>query len=188
VTTAAVVLAAGGSSRFVGGHKLLAPFRGRPLVTWAVQHAVDAELDETMVVGGAVELRGELVWLGCSVTYLRNPAWASGIASSLQCAINWARAAGHDAVVVGLGDQPLVPALAWQAVAASAAPLAVANYAGRRSHPVRLACTTWPFLPTSGDNGARSLMASHPELVAKIPCRGDGADVDTAEDLAHLNT
>ncbi len=55
--TAAIVLAAGGGTRFEGtGHKLLTEFRGRPLVSWALTAAVGADLDEVAVIVGAVDL------------------------------------------------------------------------------------------------------------------------------------
>lgn len=180
--TAAVLLAAGGGSRFAGrGHKLLAPFRGRRVFEWALDHALEADLGPTVVVGGAVDLRPLLA--GRAVL-LDNPDWVSGMASSLQCAVSWAAAAGHDAIVVGLGDQPLVPATAWRAVAASTAPVAVATFTGHRSPPVRLAAAVWSLLPSTGDVGARALMASHPELVTEVACPGEAVDIDTLEDLA----
>lgn len=180
--TAAAVLAAGAGSRFAGGHhKLLAPFRDRPLVTWAVQAALDAGLEETFVVCGAVDLSGVLP---AGVTVLANDRWAEGQATSLATAVAASAERGYDAVVVGLGDQPLVIADAWIRVGrAPAAPIVVATYAGVRRHPVRLAEDVWPFLPTVGDRGARTLMTERPDLVREVACPGDPADVDTAEDL-----
>ncbi|MBK9180565.1 MAG: nucleotidyltransferase family protein [Acidimicrobiales bacterium] len=182
MTVAAVVLAAGGSTRFAGGAaKLLVPFRGRPLVWWAVEHARAAGLDETVVVGGAVDLRAALPE---GVVLLANPRWADGQATSLQVALGHARARGHLAVVVGLGDQPLVPPEAWRAVAASADAVAVATYGGLRRNPVRLGAEVWDRLPVDGDEGARVLMRRCPALVGEVPCLGNPADVDTVEDLA----
>jgi CTP:molybdopterin cytidylyltransferase MocA len=182
VTTAAVILAAGGGSRFVGEtSKLLASFRARPLIAWAVDAALGAGLDETIVVSGSVDLSAVVP---ADVTVLDNEGWPSGLASSLRVGLDWCERRGHGAAVVGLGDQPLVPADAWRAVASSTgAPIAVATYAGRRRNPVRLARSVWPLVPVTGDQGARAVMASRPELVREVACPGDPADVDTVEDL-----
>jgi CTP:molybdopterin cytidylyltransferase MocA len=181
VTALAVVLAAGGGSRFTGAtHKLLAPLRGRPVLAWAVTAPLDAGLP-VLVVSGAVEVTGAIA--GLDVEVIRNERWSEGQATSLGAAVGVALARGHDAVVVGLGDQPLLTAGAWAAVAAATAPIAVATYGGRRGQPVRLAAEVWPDLPTTGDEGARRLLTGSAHRVREVACEGDPADIDTQEDL-----
>jgi molybdenum cofactor cytidylyltransferase len=184
VSTAGIVLAAGRASRFgaAAGGKLTAAFRGRPLVAWALDAASDAGFDEVLVVAGAVELEG---LLPPGARLVRNERWAEGQATSLTAGVAAAAEAGHQAVVVGLGDQPLIPAEAWRLVGdAVATPIAVATYDGRRRNPVRFAREVWPLLPTEGDEGARALLRERTELVVEVACPGEPADVDTEEDLA----
>ena len=180
MSVAAVVLAAGEGSRFSGAtHKLLAPFRGQPLWSWAVDAAVGAGFDATYVVTGAVELP-----VAAPAVVVRNHEWAAGQATSLAAGLAAASGAGHDIVVIGLGDQPLIGSEAWLAVAATTAtPIAVASFGGERRPPVRLAAEVWPLLPTSGDDGARVLMRERPDLVTAVPCTGEAVDIDTLEDL-----
>jgi CTP:molybdopterin cytidylyltransferase MocA len=189
VSQAAVVLAAGGGSRWDGdGHKLLAEVDGRPLAAHALAAAADAGLDELVVVTGAVDLTGVLAGvldeaLPVTVKVLHNERWAEGQAGSLGLAVAHAVAVGHDAVVVGLADSPGVPTEAWRAVAAVEAELAVATFAGRRRPPTLIGRSLWGQLSQVGDQGARDLLADRPDLVVEVPCPGDPADVDTMEDL-----
>jgi CTP:molybdopterin cytidylyltransferase MocA len=180
VSTAAVVLAAGGGTRFAGEtHKLLARLGERSVVEHAIAAAVDAALDATYVVVGAVDVPEV-----AGATIVHNPRWADGQSTSLLAGIAAARDGGHDAVVIGLGDQPFVPPEAWAAVAAcTATPIATATFDGARRPPVRLAAAVWDMLPSSGDEGARSLLRERPDLVTEVPCPGTPADIDTLEDL-----
>ena len=180
-----VLLAAGGGSRFGGlHHKLLTSVAGKTVYEWALQSALAANIGPVAVVWGSVELpRHEA---SEAVTYLHNEEWATGMASSVQRALQWANERGLQSVVIGLGDQPCIPPSAWTAVAHSTSPLAVATYAGVRANPVKLHAEFFALVPKTGDEGARSLLRSHPELVAEVPCTGSGIDVDHVEDIERV--
>jgi molybdenum cofactor cytidylyltransferase len=184
LTTAAIVLAGGGASRFIGNHKLLTPFRGRPLAAWAIDAALGSGVDEVVIVTGAVDLADLAPLAHDRARLVANPEWHEGQATSLAAGIDAAEAAGHDVVVVGLADQPLIPAEAWRRVAENAhSPIAVATYDGVRRNPVRFAHEVWSLLPRTGDEGARSVLKARPDLVTEVECPGDPVDIDTQEDL-----
>ncbi len=185
-----VLLAAGGGSRFGGPtHKLLADLGGGITVAGAaIEHALAAGIGDLVVVTGAVDLH-EVVTARMdvagapAVSIVHHPRWADGQASTLQVAVAEAERRQARSIVVGLADQPFVDSEAWRRVAAGTAPITVATYDGRRRNPVRLDRSVWPLLPTTGDEGARSVLRVRPELVEEIPCLGSPADIDTLEDL-----
>lgn len=182
-STVAVLLAAGAGSRFEGpAHKLTARLpNGRTLIEHTVATALAAAIGPVLVVVGAIDLD---VPDGAEI--VRNPRWAEGQASSLQAAVAEARRRAAAALVVGLADQPGIPAEAWRRVAASTSPIAVATYAGALRNPVRLHASVWPLLPTTGDHGARDLVRTRAGLVEQVPCPGSADDVDRLEDLTQL--
>jgi nicotine blue oxidoreductase len=187
----AVLLAAGAGSRF-GGGKLLAPYRGRHLIEAALSNLVDAPVDERVVVVGDDAQRLREVCEPYGFKVVENPDWARGMSTSVRAGL---RSLGPEAraAVVLLADQPLVGAGAVERLVAAfeaGAKVAVATYGGRPRNPVVFSREVWPLLMTelSGDEGARSFLRRHPELVTRVPCDevGDPADVDTAEDLRRL--
>lgn len=182
----AVVLAAGGGTRYAGPtHKLDAPLAGTPIVTRSVSAALASGIGPVVVVTAD----HVTTTLPAGATRVTNPDWAAGQATSLHLAVETARATGATRVVVGLGDQPFVTPEAWRAVAAAGStwPIAVATYGTgenrQRGHPVSLDAAVWALLPTAGDEGARSVMLLRPDLVGEVPCRGSPVDIDTLEDL-----
>jgi nicotine blue oxidoreductase len=192
---ASVLLAAGGGTRFaatarVAGltapHKLLAPLANSGTRT-IVEHAYASMAEGSptgaplLVVSGAVALPPLP-----GAVLLPNVRWAEGQASSLWTALRAAQEVGCDGVVVGLGDQPFVAPEDWAALHAAArlgAVIAVATYGAKRRNPVYLHKDVWALVPTSGDEGARSVLAENPDLVVQVACSGSPADIDTAEDL-----
>ena len=184
----ALVLAAGGGSRFVGTtHKLLVEIAGKPVVRHVLEAVAASGVSPIIVVTGAVSLEEVLATPlpgNPDVVVTHNDRWRSGVASSLQCGLVVARQRGLAGVVVGLGDQPGVPASAWRQVADTDAPIAVATYHGVRRNPVRIHAELWDQLPHDGDEGARTLIRVRPELVAEVACQGNADDIDTADDVA----
>ncbi len=187
----AVLLAAGSGSRF-GGGKLLAPYRERPLIEAALANLVEAPVDEAVVVVGNDAEKLRAVCEPYGVRVVENPDWEEGQSTSVRAGLLTLGPEVRAAVVL-LADQPLVgPGAVGRLVAAfeGGAEVAVATYGGERRNPVLFSREVWPLLMTelSGDEGARSFLRRHPELVTRVPCDGvgDPADVDTAEDLLRL--
>lgn len=189
MTVLAALLAAGAGSRYAGPeHKLDAQLGdGRTVFAHACAAWLACGADHLALVTGASRLA-----VPDGVTELHNPNWADGQATSVACVLDHAAAligAGIpvDAVVIGLADQPFVPAAAWQTVIAAPgdAVIVVATYGGVRGpHPVRLGRPVWPLLPRIGDDVGRTVLRAHPEWVTEVPCPGTPADIDTLEDLA----
>jgi CTP:molybdopterin cytidylyltransferase MocA len=185
----AIVLAAGGGSRF-GGGKLLAKLGGQPIIEAVLENLREAPVDEIIVIVGAEAGRLREVCERYSVRTVANEEWERGQATSVLAGL---RASGGRAAVVLLGDQPFVGAEAVErlvAAFAEGAKVAVATYGGKRRNPVLFSREVWPLLEAelAGDEGARSVLRRHPELVVEVPCEGvgDPVDVDTREDLRRL--
>ena len=191
MSASAILLAAGAGSRF-GDGKLLAPYRGRPLIAAALSNLAAAPVDETVVVvgDGAKTLREVCEPYG--VRIVENPEWARGMSTSLRAGLRACDPGSRSAVVL-LADQPQVgPEAVGRLVEAfgEGAKVAVATYDGKPRNPVLFSREVWPLLEAelSGDEGARPFLRRHPELVVQVPCDGvgDPADVDTVEDLRRL--
>ena len=187
----AVLLAVGAGSRF-GGGKLLALYRGRPLIEGALANLADAPVDETVVVVGDYAKRLCEVCEPYGARVVVNPEWRRGQSTSVRAGLHALRPDARAAVVL-LADQPLVGAGAVERLVGAferGAKVAVATYKGRPRNPVLFSRGVWPLLEAqlSGDEGARPFLRRHPELVVRVPCDGLGnpADVDTAEDLRRL--
>ena len=202
-TVTAIVLAAGAGSRFRDvGHKLTAtlpPTASRPaepVARRAIAAAVAAAVGPVVVVTGRLAHSDLDLDLDLDpnqdpgddmIETAHNPDWASGQMSSVRVGLDVAERNGSTVAIVGLADQPGIEPSAWRAVADAATvgptPITVATYDGRRGNPVALHRSVWDLLPTGGDEGARSLMRLHPELVGEVPCSGSPTDIDTTEDL-----
>jgi CTP:molybdopterin cytidylyltransferase MocA len=197
-STCAVLLAAGGGSRFRGSsHKLEALLpapspdsgaggNGQAVWRHSLDHMAATGLTHLAVVDGAVRLDAAISGTHPHVTVIHNPDWRNGQASSLRCAVQFATDHDCEALVIGLADQPGIPTEAWLRVIEAPAgwPIVCATYDGVRGpNPVRLRRHVWTWLPDEGDLGARDVIRTHPELVWDVACPGSPADIDTVEDL-----
>jgi molybdenum cofactor cytidylyltransferase len=186
-----VVLAAGRGVRFGGDTpKALTLLRGRPLLAYALDAARAGGCAPVVLVVSDERVAAAA---GAGIEVVRNAEPERGIASSLQCALQYVEPAPDvRAVVVGLADQPLVGAEAYRRVARSAddgATLAFASYDGVRGNPVLIGRAYWPeAMELAGDEGARVLFRRHGGVA--VPCgdAGASADIDTPEDLAELES
>ena len=137
---AAAVLAAGRGSRFGGDEpKCLAEWRGRPLVTWALEAALTSGLFPVLLVTGhGDDSVARRVRRRASTSCT---ARVAARASRTACVPRSTRSRAHDAVgavCVGLADQPRVGAEAYRRLAAAFAEggeLAVATYDGTGAIP-----------------------------------------------------
>ena len=185
---AALVLAAGRSSRMGGPNKLLAEIGGRPLVRIAVEEALASQARPVIVVTGHQRERVEAALAGLPVDFVHNPYFADGLGTSLKTGIA-ALPAQSDGVIVCLGDMPQVDAAMIDRLIGAIDPakgslIAMPTIEGQRGNPVVWSRRFFPdLMAVEGDVGARYLIGRYTEAVAEVPLSGKAAltDVDTPE-------
>jgi molybdenum cofactor cytidylyltransferase len=187
---AAVILAAGRSTRMGGPNKLLAELGGKTLVRIVTEQALASKASDVIVVTGHQADQVEKALGGLKVKFVRNGDFADGLASSVKAGIA-AVPAEADGAVVCLGDMPLIDAHLIDRLVEAFAPdrgnlIAVPVSNGRRGNPVLWSRRFFGELMTlDGDIGARHLIARHGEAVVEVAVEGHGAflDIDTPQAL-----
>jgi len=188
---AAVLLAAGSSTRFSGGNKLLAEVAGRPLIAWTVAAFLASRADQVIVVTGPEPHAIASALSGMPVRFVENPDHLSGMGGSI--AVGVAALSGDSSgVLICPGDMPGVTAELIDRLIAVFEEKGCDRIVrpvlpdGRPGHPV-----LWPrrFFPRlaqlTGPEGGRVLLRELAGDIDLLPC-GDPAaalDIDTAEDL-----
>jgi molybdenum cofactor cytidylyltransferase len=188
---AAVVLAAGQSTRMGAVNKMLAEIGGKPLVRIAAEQALASRAKPVIVVTGHERERVEAALAGLPVRFTHNPDYADGLGTSLRQAVA-AVPAEADGVIVCLADMPQVDSSLIDKLLAAFDPergglVVVPSINGRRGNPVVWSRRFFKDLMSiGGDIGARHLIANYAEAVVEVPVAGDAAltDVDTPESLS----
>lgn len=186
---AAVILAAGASSRF-GEPKPLLSWQGESLVHRAARLALEAGFHPVMVVCGA---QGDLVAKAVSdlpVRVVQNPDWQSGQSTSIKAAI---RALGDESggALFLLVDQPFISLRLLQALlerhAHSLAPIIAPLVGDRRTNPVLFDRQTFPdLMRLEGDVGGRAIFGRYPPQWLVWQDERLPFDLDTPDDYRKL--
>lgn len=196
-TTAALILAAGSSSRMNDGqHKLLLPLGDRPVLAHVIDAALASQARPIVVVlghqaeqvGSSIATYRELP----DIVIVENTDYRQGMSSSIHAGLyslflkNSQAATEPDSVLILLGDQPLMTPHILNILIATRrttgkriiAPL----YHGRRGNPILFSASLFPeLLQVSGDEGGRSVVERHRQEVATVELGDSRAtyDVDT---------
>jgi molybdenum cofactor cytidylyltransferase len=185
----ALILAAGGSSRFLGT-KQLAEVGGRTIIERVLDAVPNGCVRETVVVlGHEARAVAGVVRRREGVRVVVNADYRSGMASSIRAGM-LAVSKDTPGVLILLADQPFVTSSllrreveAFQAVRGGIVAAASGNLT---TPPAIFSRRYFPELARlRGDRGARSVIERHPDAVSLVRARSrrELSDVDTREDL-----
>lgn len=197
-STAAVILAAGSSSRMgAGRHKLLLPLDDRPVLAHVIDTTLASQAHPIVIVLGhhADQVRVQIAAYAehPAITLIENPDYLQGMSTSMRSGLQALVSQDYkkydiDSALILLGDQPLLtPKIidtlinTWQTTGkCMVAPL----YNGKRGNPTLFAVSLFPeLLEVSGDEGGRSVVEKHRSELQTVEL-GDAIasyDVDTWE-------
>jgi len=189
---AAIVLAAGGSTR-MGEPKQLLSYQGCTLIEHAIQRAIDSGCEQVYVVVGAAASRIVPVVSSFRAHVVENICWQDGMSSSIRTGLEAAIAAGErlSGVLITLVDQPLVSSTTLRTLIETfqkATDLAVASeYAGGPGVPAVFSHDLFAeLLSLRGPEGAKKLLVHHRERVVLLPVPEAAIDVDVPADYESL--
>jgi molybdenum cofactor cytidylyltransferase len=191
---AAVVLAAGRSTRFAGDQpgatKLIAELQGKPLIRHVAEAALASKARPVIVVTGHARNFVQDALADLPLTFVHNGDYTTGLGGSLRTGVKSVPENASGAVVL-LGDMPFVTAelinrLIKTFEDAEGADAIVPLTQDRRGNPVLIARSLFPAVSRlSGDEGARRLLQEPGIQVVEVPVPGNAAaaDIDTQEAL-----
>lgn len=189
---AGVVLAAGRSVRFHGHPKQLIAWNGEPLLVHTLRTALESRLDPVVVVLGHAAEEISPLLAGLGVEEVRNPDYASGLASSVRAGLGGVEASAQAALFLP-ADQPfLTSGLIDRLIGAYAASrhrIVVPAAAGRPGSPVLWDRSLFGELAgLTGDTGGRSLLKRFGKEILTVEVQDplELADLDSEQDHRRL--
>lgn len=188
---AALVLAAGRSTRFGEANKLTADIGGIAMVRRTVDNILTSRASPVIVVTGHQEDDVRAALAGLDIRIVHNPDFAQGLSTSLKAGLA-ALPSGIDGVLVCLGDMPAVTADHIDRLISGFAPkegraIIVPVHLGKRGNPVLFAESfVAEMRDAAGDTGARHIIGRYADAVAEVDLATDAIflDIDTQEALA----
>ncbi|MBL4790958.1 MAG: NTP transferase domain-containing protein [Kordiimonadaceae bacterium] len=189
-TTAAIVLAAGKSSRSGQSHKLLSRMGHVTVIEKTLQCLAAAGIQLPLVVTGHRADEIAAATASNTIRLIPNPNYASGMASSLSAGVGALKGDVAQCFIC-LGDMPFVRAETFAALSKSAANISEAEifiptFNGKRGNPVLWRSSQFAKLRSvTGDKGGRVLIRDQDAVVMEIPVDDPGIliDLDTPEAL-----
>ncbi len=189
-SVAAIVLAAGRSTRMGGPNKLLETISGKPLVRIAAEQALSSRASPVVVVSGHERARVEAALAGLDVRLVHNPDYPQGLSTSVRAGLA-ALPPESEAAIVCLGDMPQVTSALIDRLIAAFDPernalVVLPTFDGKRGNPVLWSRRFFPeLMALEGDVGARHLIGAYPEVVTEVPVENAAAmaDIDTPDAL-----
>ena len=185
-----ILLAAGFSRRFGQANKLLHILPNGLSIGYAsAKNLIDAlPVSVAVIQPDNHELAGQLESVGLKVVTCKIE---QGMAYSLAVATQYAGtfAESSDGFVIALADMPFIRPATIEMVAnrlSQGSQIVLPTYLGFWGHPVGFAAKFQGELEQlQGDEGARSIIKSHREVVYACECKDSGIlmDIDTPDDL-----
>jgi molybdenum cofactor cytidylyltransferase len=191
---AALLLAAGRSTRMGGPNKLLAEVDGTPMVARVARRLLGSKARPIVAVLGNMAEAVDAALGRLPLERVHNPDFAQGLSTSLKSGLA-ALPVDVDGVIVCLGDMPLLTGRHLDRLIGAFNPLegraiVVPTRHGKRGNPVLWARQFFPEMAAlAGDVGAKHLIGEHADLVAEVEMDDDAilVDIDTPEALAELH-
>jgi len=190
----AIILAAGGSTRF-GQAKQLLLFHGESLVRRAVRSATEAGCGNVTVVAGDARDRIEAELGETPAVIVENPEWRRGLGTSIRCGLRHLLSSRPelDAVILLACDQPFVDAGVITSLIAqqdkSGKPIVACSYANTLGIPALFVRACFESLLELPDgSGAKALIESRSDDVAQIVFEKGAIDIDTPVDYEQIKT
>jgi len=181
---AAIVLAAGKSTRMGDDNKLLLKFNDKAMVSHVIDQLKMSNISDIIVVTGNeyAEVRKAI---SQNVEFTHNPDFDRGLSSSLKAGVSALHSA-CDGVMVCLGDMPYISQTVYDEIISAfiEGQIIVPTSHGKIGNPILFSKEFFDdFQTLEGDKGARGLLKKYSEKVIKVEVGTDSIleDIDTPE-------